>query len=154
MQTPWIIRELVFIVTVLHWLLTFCENWRTYPSYLSAWRPCYGSCSHFLSAPCVCFGLDSNLFLTLVYFTPKWGGLPSCCRYVFNSPWKGISSKVAARPIGCARHSATNDPVIQSIPHCTFTESVENLLTDEIPKALPNRAKLNPIVKTVKNCWN
>ena len=23
----------------------------------------------------------------------------------------------------------------------------------EIPKALQNRAKLNPIVKTVKNCW-
>ena len=23
----------------------------------------------------------------------------------------------------------------------------------EIPKALKNRAKLNPIVKTVKNCW-
>jgi len=25
--------------------------------------------------------------------------------------------------------------------------------TPEIPKALQNRAKLNPIVKTVKNCW-
>jgi hypothetical protein len=24
----------------------------------------------------------------------------------------------------------------------------------EIPKALQNRAKLNPIVKTVKNCWS
>jgi len=23
----------------------------------------------------------------------------------------------------------------------------------EIPKALQNRAKINPIVKTVKNCW-
>jgi len=23
----------------------------------------------------------------------------------------------------------------------------------EIPKALQNRAKLNPIVRTVKNCW-
>ena len=23
----------------------------------------------------------------------------------------------------------------------------------EIPKALQNRAKLNPIAKTVKNCW-
>jgi len=23
----------------------------------------------------------------------------------------------------------------------------------EIPKTLQNRAKLNPIVKTVKNCW-
>jgi hypothetical protein len=23
----------------------------------------------------------------------------------------------------------------------------------KIPKALQNRAKLNPIVKTVKNCW-
>jgi len=23
----------------------------------------------------------------------------------------------------------------------------------EIPKALQNRAKLNPIVKAVKNCW-
>ena len=23
----------------------------------------------------------------------------------------------------------------------------------QIPKALQNRAKLNPIVKTVKNCW-
>jgi len=23
----------------------------------------------------------------------------------------------------------------------------------EIPKAFKNRAKLNPIVKTVKNCW-
>ena len=23
----------------------------------------------------------------------------------------------------------------------------------EIPKALQNRAKLNPIVKTIKNCW-
>ena len=23
----------------------------------------------------------------------------------------------------------------------------------EIPKALQNRAKLNPIVKTLKNCW-
>jgi len=26
-------------------------------------------------------------------------------------------------------------------------------LPPEIPKALENRAKLNPIVKTVKNCW-
>jgi len=26
-------------------------------------------------------------------------------------------------------------------------------LLPEIPKALQNRAKLNPIVKTVKNCW-
>jgi len=25
--------------------------------------------------------------------------------------------------------------------------------TPEIPKALQNRAKVNPIVKTVKNCW-
>ena len=25
--------------------------------------------------------------------------------------------------------------------------------TPEIPKAFQNRAKLNPIVKTVKNCW-
>ena len=24
----------------------------------------------------------------------------------------------------------------------------------QIPKALQNRAKLNPIVKTVKNCWS
>jgi len=23
----------------------------------------------------------------------------------------------------------------------------------EIPKAIQNRAKLNPIVKTIKNCW-
>ena len=27
------------------------------------------------------------------------------------------------------------------------------LPTPEIPKALQNRAKLNSIVKTVKNCW-
>ena len=26
-------------------------------------------------------------------------------------------------------------------------------LPPEIPKALQNRAKLNPTVKTVKNCW-
>jgi len=26
-------------------------------------------------------------------------------------------------------------------------------LHPEIPKAIQNRAKLNPIVKTVKNCW-
>ena len=25
--------------------------------------------------------------------------------------------------------------------------------SSKIPKALQNRAKLNPIVKTVKNCW-
>ena len=28
-----------------------------------------------------------------------------------------------------------------------------NTSPPEIPKALQNRAKLNPIVKNVKNCW-
>ena len=30
---------------------------------------------------------------------------------------------------------------------------VQNPPPAEIPKALQNRAKLNPIVRTVKNCW-
>lgn len=42
--------------------LIFYERWRLYPSYQIAWRPCYGSRSHFRSAPYVCFGLDSILF--------------------------------------------------------------------------------------------
>jgi len=33
------------------------------------------------------------------------------------------------------------------------TEGGGDLPHPEIPKALQNRAKLNPIVKTVKNCW-
>ena len=33
------------------------------------------------------------------------------------------------------------------------TEEGFNPLPPEIPKTLQNRAKLNPIVKTVKNCW-
>ena len=32
-------------------------------------------------------------------------------------------------------------------------EGVFNSPPPEIPKAPQNRAKLNPIVKTVKNCW-
>ena len=41
------------------------------------------------------------------------------------------------------------------IPVLSVLFSQLNLLNPppEIPKALQNRAKLNPIVKTVKNCW-
>jgi len=34
-----------------------------------------------------------------------------------------------------------------------YRGGVSTLPPPEIPKALQNHAKLNPIVKTVKNCW-
>jgi len=36
---------------------------------------------------------------------------------------------------------------------CRETATSNSNPPPEIPKALQNRAKLNPIVKTVKNCW-
>jgi len=42
---------------------------------------------------------------------------------------------------------------IQSVPYRGGVLGGFKPLHPEIPKALQKRAKLNPIVKTVKNCW-
>jgi len=50
------------------------------------------------------------------------------------------------------RCCATNQKVAVSIP--TGVSGVpRGFKPPEIPKALQNHAKLNPIVKTIKNCW-
>jgi len=38
-------------------------------------------------------------------------------------------------------------------PSVAYREGGSSPPPPEIPKALHNRAKLNPIVKTVENCW-
>jgi len=42
---------------------------------------------------------------------------------------------------------------VSGVPRAGLGGGVLNPSYPEIPKALQNRAKINPIVKTVKNCW-